>query len=109
MSQFGINDMLTIERMTIVEFGIRREAATRKLTDQLQNIYLQAYLNRIAAAVGEDNKYVFPEFKDFFDYEKTLQLMLHGEPHKKKESEMDKDLVAIAKRLQRLRGKEVKN
>lgn len=108
MSDFGINDMLTIERMTLVEFGIRREVVARKSVNQLQDIYLQAYLNRAAKAVGDDGKYVFPEFKDFFDYEKTLHLMLHSESHKKKESEMDKDLVAIAKRLQSFRGKEVK-
>lgn len=92
--------------MTLVDYLLRMEAYRLQQVDQTLQIRNQAWANRAVNSVTEKGEYVFQTFKDFFDYDQAIKEALQPE---KLESEMDSDLVAIAKRLREFRGKEVKN
>ena len=101
-----MTNMQEIEEMTIVEYLLRMEAYRLQQVDQTLQTRNQAWAMRAVNSVNEKGEYIFQSFKDFFDYDAAIKEI---QQPVKPESEMDSDLVAIAKRLQKFRGKEVKH
>lgn len=90
MRFFGINDMLTIERMTLKEFSLRAKASQLRRLDKEYFISLQAFKNQEVQATTGSSKNVkskFNTFKDFFDYEGREQEILGIKPVEKIEED----------------------
>ena len=75
--------------MTMQEYQLRLGNIKFERLDDERDIYLQAYLNNRATATvkkGKDIVSAYPNFKDFFDYEKRLEEMI--EPKEKEERKL---------------------
>ncbi len=95
---FGITDFAEAGRMTLYEYRIRKRAWKMQQLEHERNIYLQAYINRVAKAVDKSGKkYIFPEFYDLYDEDKRKREVL-GKSFQKP---VDSNLIAIAKRMQK--------
>lgn len=87
MRYLGIDDLLTIERMTLAEYELRLTAYQLKRLDQQELIHQQAWANWQVQATeqrGKKSVPVFNSFKKFFDkekYEKEI-LGVRDEPPK---------------------------
>lgn len=65
--------------------------------DRAAEIAQQAWLNHQVSGVDERGKSPFKDFKDFFDYDAEIKQVYKPE---EKESDMNPELVRIAKRMQ---------
>lgn len=93
---FGISDFDVARRMTLFEYRIRQRGHLMKQLEREKEIYLQAYANRVVKATDKKGKkYVFEEFKDFYDEDKRRKAVL-GSSYK---TPVNENLIAIAKRM----------
>lgn len=101
---FGVTSWQEAGRMTVSEYHLRMKGyALRRLEDE-KDIYLQAFLNRVAKATDKaGKKYQFPTFSDFYGYEKRRREILGI----KKEQVFDSDLLERTRRVRELREKGV--
>lgn len=77
--------------MTMQDYQLRIGNIRFEQLDKERDLYLQAYLNNRATATkkkGKDIVSAYPEFKDFFDYEKRLEEMT--EPKEKEERKLSR-------------------
>lgn len=94
---FGISDYTQAGRMTLVEYRLRKRGHIMKRLEREQEIYLQAYLNRIVKATDKKGKeYVYKEFEDFYDEMKRKNAVL-GDNFA---PPVNSNLIALAKRMQ---------
>ncbi|WP_125606722.1 hypothetical protein [Lapidilactobacillus bayanensis] len=103
-----MTNMQEIEQMTIVEYHLRMQAFSLRKIDQALIIHQQAWASHVVNSVEEDGTYTYPNFKSFFDY-KELENKFLNQTKAKPESEMDQDLVRIAKRLRKFHERRLKN
>lgn len=87
--------------MTLEEYRIRQRGYLMKQLDRERDIYLQAYVNRAVKATDKKGKsYIFKEFKDFYDESKRRSEVLGNN-----RTPVNKNLIAIARRMQKYEGK----
>ena len=99
---FGISDYVQAGQMTLVEYRLRKRGHTMKRLEREQEIYLQAYLNRIVKATDKKGKeYVYKEFEDFYDETKRKNVVL-GDTFA---TPVNSKLIAIAERMKKYEGK----
>ncbi|WP_173014617.1 hypothetical protein, partial [Bacillus velezensis] len=65
--------------------------------DELAMAAQQVWWSHLVSGVDKNGESPFKELKDLFDYEKAVDQVYKPEP---KESDMNPDLVRIAKRMQ---------
>lgn len=93
---FGVTDFIEAQRMTVKEFRIRKRGYTMKRLEREQELYVQAYLNRIVKATDRNGKeYIYKKFDDFYDEAKRRNAVLGGSFG----MPVNSDLIAIAKRM----------
>ena len=93
--------------MTLREYCWRMLAYNLREVDEMYKRKDLAWSMVIAQNVDEHGDPMFKNFDDFFDYQQAIKNVYHPQ---KPESEMNQDLVQIAKRHEEyLRRKEVKN
>ncbi|MCW1013022.1 MULTISPECIES: hypothetical protein [Streptococcus] len=93
---FGVTDFIEAQRMTVKEFRIRKRGYTMKRLEREQELYVQAYLNRIVKATDRNGKeYIYKKFDDFYDEAKRRNAVLGGSFG----TPVNSDLIAIAKRM----------
>lgn len=77
MRYLNVTDIREIDRMTFWEYNLRMRAFNLKQIDRDQSIYLSAWLIREAQAKKKKGKnglkYVYGEWKDFFDYDARIR------------------------------------
>ena len=84
--------LLEARRMTLNELRLYQKAYAKRFIQEEKKLYLQAFLNRSVKATSKGGKYVFKEFKDFYDEERREKVLLGG-------SEKDnRHLIQIARR-----------
>jgi hypothetical protein len=93
---FGVTDFTEARRMTVAEYRLRKRGYTMKRLEREQELYLQAYLNRVVKATDSKGKeYIYKGFDDFYDEAKRRNAVL-GDTFAKP---VNSDLIAIAKRM----------
>lgn len=103
---YGVSSILEAKRMTLEEFNVRKRGYLMKRLEREREIHLQAYLNRLIKATDKSGKkYLYKDFNEFYNEAKARNAVLgngHGEP-------VNSDLIAIAKRRQKLLREEENN
>ena len=79
MRTLGIDDFLTINRMTIPEFELRMKAAELKQLDRIHELHILAWAINQARATKRNGRPVFRTFRSFFDFEKQEKKILEWE------------------------------
>lgn len=103
LAHFGMSDLGEIGRMTMHEFQLRKRAYLIRFLEEEEKLHRLAFANRAVKATNKKgDQYIFPEFKKFYDRDKRRKEVL-GDPEQKA---VNAELIARAKRLQKLRGGE---
>ncbi|MDG3141456.1 hypothetical protein MKL29_01095 [Streptococcus suis] len=101
LAHFGMSDMADIGRMTMYEFRLRKQAYLMNYLDTEEQIHRLAFANRTAKATNKKgDKYIFPNFKDFYNSDKRRKEVLGD----KEKIAVHSELIARARRLQNMRG-----
>ncbi len=96
MGFFGVSDFDEARRMTLYEYRLRKRGHIMQRLEREQELYLQAYLNRVVKTIDRNGKeYVYKEFEDFYDEAKRKNAVLGKNFTKTVNSE----LIAIAQRM----------
>lgn len=94
---FGVSDFAEAGRMTLFEYRIRKRGHTMQQLEREQELYLQAYLNRIVKATDKKGKeYVYKDFEDFYDEMKRKNTVLGDNVA----TPVNSNMIALAKRMQ---------
>lgn len=102
-----MKDLNRIEQMTLREYCWQMLAYNLREVDEMLKRKDLAWSFAIVQNVDEHGDPEFKNFDEFFDYQKALKAVYDPQ---KPESEMNQDLVNIAKRHEEyLRRKEVKH
>lgn len=103
---YGVSSILEAKRMTLEEFNVRKRGFLMQRLEREREIHIQAYLNRLIKATDKSGKkYLYEDFNEFYNEAKARNAVLgngHGEP-------VNSDLIAIAKRRQKLLREEENN
>lgn len=92
MARYGTT-LLEARRMTLNELRLYQKAYAKRFIQEEKKLYLQAFLNRSVTATSKGGKkYVFKEFKDFYDEERREKELLGD--HEKD----NRHLIQIARR-----------
>jgi len=103
LANFGMIDLSEIGRMTLNEFRLRKQAYKVKLLDREESQHWQAFLERKVNQTTPDGKnYKYPDFKSFYNSEKRRSEVLG----KVEQDPVSEELIARARRLQKLRKEE---
>lgn len=94
--------MYEVEDITLAEYFLRMKAYRLRQVDKTYDMATEVWLNRKVNSTNKDGKYIYTDFKTFFDYDQAQNDVLKPQ---KSEKEMDPDLVKIAKKLQRFQQK----
>lgn len=86
-----------INNMTLSEYEFKMLAFNLSKVDELAMTAQQVWWGHLVSGVDKNGESPFKELKDLFDYEKAVDQVYKPEP---KESEMNPELVRIAKRMQ---------
>lgn len=101
LAHFGMTDMSEIGRMTMYEYRLRKQAYLMKYLDVEEQIHRLAFANRTVKATNKKgDQYIFPNFEKFYNAEKRRKEVL-GDKEKKA---VNAELIARAKRLQKMKG-----
>lgn len=69
--------LLEARRMTLNELRLYQKAYVKRFIQEEKKLYLQAFLNRSVKSTSKGGKkYVFKEFKDFYDEERREKELL---------------------------------
>lgn len=99
LGPIGVADFATAGQMALAEFRLRKQGYLLVKQERERDLHLQAYLNRAIKATEKNGKYLYTDFRSFYDEEKERERVLG----RVKLSETDKRLYAVAGRLQELR------
>lgn len=92
MARYGTT-LIEARRMTLNELRLYQKAYAKISIQEEKKLYLQAFLNRSVKATSKGGKkYVFKEFKDFYDEERREKELLGD--HEKD----NRHLIQIARR-----------
>lgn len=86
-----------IEQMTVYEFNVRMLSFRLSELDRQQELHMQAWLSQQVQATtgtGKRTKPMYQTFKEFFDYEEQLKIILN-EKEEVEISDSKNDLVNL--------------
>ena len=83
--------------MTLSEYEFKMLAFNLSKVDELAVAAQKVWWGHLVSGVDKNGESPFKELKDLFDYEKAVDQVYKPEP---KESDMNPELVRIAKRMQ---------
>lgn len=102
---FDFKSFRDIDRLTIPEVNIMREALQYRLLDRQDDIHKIAYLTNVAGATKSVGKRLIPvyaKYEDFFNYEEELKKVA---PKDAKTVERYKKISEIVKKREKKAGK----